>query len=150
MELVADYQQHEVLIAVDLKAAGVEQEVVRLAERYEVLHRLIFIGSTISEPSVRERIRAASAQAQTAAVANTPEEFRQALDDEHATWVYFRFLPTSEQMEAVRSARKRGFIAGATVSGNLAGNWQHALDVGIDGILTDFPLELRSTLRGHR
>jgi glycerophosphoryl diester phosphodiesterase len=45
LKLVAEYQQHDVLIAVDLKAEGVEQEVVRLAEKHKVLNKLLFIGS---------------------------------------------------------------------------------------------------------
>jgi hypothetical protein len=44
-------------------------------------------------------------------------------------------------------AVKRAFIAGPTVSDNLPANWQQAVIVGIDGILTDYPLELRITIR---
>ena len=75
LKLVAEYQQHDVLIAVDLKAEGVEQEVVRLAEKHKVLHRLLFIGKTISEPDVRDRIKQSSARGHTAVVANNAEEF---------------------------------------------------------------------------
>jgi glycerophosphoryl diester phosphodiesterase len=50
-------------------------------------------------------------------------------------------------MESVRSAGKRAFIAGTTVSGNVPENWQHAASVGIDGILTDNPLEPTAMLR---
>jgi len=52
----------------------------------------------------------------------------------HADWVYFRYLPPKEQMEAAGSAGKRSFIAGVTVSGNVPENWQRAVDVEIDGI----------------
>ncbi len=45
------------------------------------------------------------------------------------------------------SASKRVFIAGPTVAGLLADNWLHAAKVGIDAILTDYPLELRSSLQ---
>ena len=47
LKLVAEYQRQEVLIAVDLKAENVEQDAVRLAEKHEVLHRLLFIRRTI-------------------------------------------------------------------------------------------------------
>ena len=149
LKLGAEYPQHDVLIAVDLKAEGVEQEVVRLAERQKVLHKLLFIGRTISEPTVRDRIRAASKNAHTAAVANNAEEFSKALAASNADFVYFRYLPPKEQMESVRSAGKRALIAGTTVSGNVPENWQHAVDVGIDGILTDYPFELAAML-GHQ
>jgi glycerophosphoryl diester phosphodiesterase len=120
---------------------------VRLAEKHEVLHRLLFIGKTISEPQVRERIKKASSKAKTSAVANNAEEFAKALDAPNADWVYFRYLPSKKEMEAVRAAGKRAFIAGTTVSGNVPDHWKQATEVGIDGILTDYPLELRTLLR---
>lgn len=74
LALIADRRQIDVLIAVDLKAEGVEQDVVRVAEKHRILHRLLFIGRTITEPAVRERIKAASTQAQTATIANNADE----------------------------------------------------------------------------
>jgi len=148
--LVAEHRQKDVLIAVDLKAEGVEQDVVRLAEQHKVLHRLLFIGRTITEPAVRERIKAASTKAQTATVANNADEFPKALAAPNTDCVYFRYLPPKEQMDAVRGAGKRSFIAGTTVSRNVPDNWRQAAEVGIDGILTDFPLELRAMLRKGR
>ncbi len=147
LKLVADYQQHDVLIAVDLKAENVEQDVVHLAEKYKVLHRLLFIGRTISDPQVRNQIKLASTNAQTAAVANNLDEFPKALAAANADWVYLRYLPPKEQMAAVRGAGKRAFIAGVTVGGNVPENWRQAAGLGVDGILTDYPLELRTTLR---
>lgn len=150
LALVAEYRDREVLIAVDIKAAGVEMELVQLAEKHDVLSRLLFIGRTISDAQVRERLKAASAKTQTAAVANNTDEFAAALAAAHADWVYFRYLPPQSQVDAVRAAHKRAFIAGATVSGNVPDNWRQASQVGMDGILTDYPLELRSLLREQR
>jgi glycerophosphoryl diester phosphodiesterase len=147
LKLIAEYPRHDVLIAVDLKAAGVEQAVVRLAEKHKVLPRLLFIGKTISEPEVRKQIKAVSSKAPTAVVANDPSEFPQALAEANADSVYFRYLPSKEQVQAAHDAGKRTFIAGATVSGNVPANWQQAADAGIDGILTDYPLELAACLR---
>jgi len=45
LKLVVEYRQHNVLIAVDLKAENVGQDVVRLAENHKVLHRLFFMGA---------------------------------------------------------------------------------------------------------
>jgi glycerophosphoryl diester phosphodiesterase len=150
LKLVADHRQQEVLVAVDLKAEGVEHDVVRLAEKHKVIHRLLFIGRTISEPEARERIKAASTKAQTATVANNADEFLKAIAAPNTDCVYFRYLPPQEQMDAVRAAGKRSFIAGTAVSGNVPENWRQAADAGIDGILTDFPLELRVMLRKGR
>jgi len=147
LHLVSQVSEHNLLIAVDLKAAGVAQEVVRIAQKHQVLHRLLFIGRTISEPQVREQIRSVSKQTHTAAVANHAEEFPTALAATNADWVYFRYLPPREQMDAVRAAGKRGFIAGVTVSGRVPQNWQQAADLGIDGVLTDYSLELAEMLR---
>jgi glycerophosphoryl diester phosphodiesterase len=147
LKLVADYKQHEVLIAVDLKAEGVEGEVVRLAEKHQVLHRLLFIGRTITEPKVREGIKRVSPKAHTAALANDAEEFPKALAASDADWVYLRFLPTKGQMDALHRTGKRAFIAGKTVAGNLPDNWRKTAEVGIDGVLTDYPLEFATTLR---
>ena len=147
LQLIAEYRQHDVLIAVDLKAQDVGADVVRLAEKHGVLHRLLFIGRTIAEPELRRRIKQASAKARTAAVANNAGEFLQALAAPDADWVYLRFLPTKEQIESVHRAKKRSFIAGSTVSGRTLQNWRRAADAGLDGILTDFPLQLRALLR---
>lgn len=147
LKLVAEYSDHDVLIAVDLKAESVGEEVVRLAEKHKVLDKLLFIGRTISEPVVRDRIKQASPKAHTAAVANNPEEFPKAVAAKNADWEYFRYLPPKEQMDAVRSKGKRAFIAGATVSGNVPENWEHAVNVGIDGVLTDYLFELTAMLR---
>ncbi len=149
LKLIAEYKQHDVLIAVDLKAEDVGPDVVRLAEKHSVLHRLLFIGRTITEPKLRDQIRDTSPKAHTAAVANNAEEFPKALAATNADWVYFRFLPTKEQIEAVHQSGKRSFIAGPTVAGNVPENWRHCADVGIDGVLTDCPLELRAASKNN-
>lgn len=148
LQLVAEFRQQNVLIAVDLKAENVGQEVVRLAEQHEVLHRLLFIGRTIAEPKLREQIRGASANAHTAAVANNAGEFSASLAAPNADWVYVRFLPTADQIKSVHQAGKKAFIAGSTVAGNLPQNWQHCAAVGLDAILTDYAPDLRQMQRG--
>jgi len=145
-QLVAS-QHADALIAVDLKAEGIEEQVVRLAQKHNVLDRLLFIGRTITSADVRAAIKQAAKNAHAAAVANDAQEFEKALADPSANWVYFRFLPTGKQMEAVHADGKKAFIAGPTVSGKLPANWKVCHEVGIDAILTDFPLELRSVLR---
>ncbi|WP_417385575.1 glycerophosphodiester phosphodiesterase [Gimesia sp.] len=144
LQLAAQYRQHEILIAVDFKDSDVEQDVVKLAEKQGILEHLIFIGRTIQEPVVRKNIKAISLKAETAAVANNASEFSAALSEPNADWVYVRYLPTRSEMQQVHAAGKKSFIAGPTVSGNLPQNWQQATEAGIDGILTDYPLDLRA------
>jgi len=144
LALVAEYRDRDVLVAVDIKAEQVEAELIALAKRHGVLDKLLFIGRTITDDSVRRRL-IRSAAVRTAAVANDPTEFAAALAA--AEWVYFRYLPSAEEMRQVRAAGKGSFIAGATVAGNLPDNWRQAIDVGVDAILTDHPLELAALLR---
>lgn len=147
LQLIARYRQHDILVAVDLKVENAEQDVVRMAEKHKVLHRLLFIGKAISEPAVRKKLRQASAKAHIAVLANKAGEFAKALGDASADWVYVRFLPSKQQIEAAHRANKKVFIAGPTVGGNMPDNWQHAAKVGMNAILTDYPLQLRMILR---
>src|SRR4051812_11376141 len=50
--LIAQHPGPDFLVAVDVKVGDVEEALVRLAEKHGVLHRLLFIGKTISEPAV--------------------------------------------------------------------------------------------------
>ncbi|HVW39169.1 MAG TPA: glycerophosphodiester phosphodiesterase family protein, partial [Pirellulales bacterium] len=147
LALVAEYREGDVLIAVDLKASNVEQDVVRLAEKHQVLDRLLFIGRTITEPSVRRAIKKASSLAHVATVANTPDELPKALADPNSDWAYLRYLPSKSEIEAARKAGRKTFIAGPTVGGLMPDNWRRAADLGIDAILTDYPFDLRTMLR---
>jgi hypothetical protein len=79
----------------------------------------------------------------TPVAAVTVDEFFAA----NADWVYFRYLPPREQVEAVHRSKKRAFIAGPTVAGDLPENWRLAVGAGIDAILTDYPLNLRHSLK---
>jgi len=56
-------------------------------------------------------------------------------------------MPSKGQIDAVHRANKRALIAGKPVRGHLPENWLHVAGLGIDAILTDYPLELRTTLR---
>lgn len=152
LHLIAEHQHRDVLVAVDLKSGDDQQEreVVLIAEKQKVLHRLIFIGSTISSPQVRRNILQLAPKAQVAVLANNAAEFPVAVAEPNSKWVYVRFLPSSEQIVAARRAGKQVFIAGATVAGNVPDNWKQAAEVGIDGILTDFPLELRTLMKAHK
>lgn len=147
LELIAQYRDHDVLVAVDLKAADVEREVTQMAVENNVLHRLLFIGRSILRPAIRQTIREVDSSANTAVVANTSVEFQLAVDAPAANWVYVRYLAPKEQVDTVHAAKKRTFIAGISVSGDVPVNWQLATAAGIDGILTDYPLKLRAMLR---
>lgn len=145
-QLIAGYRDQDILVAVDLKASEVERDVVQLAVEHRILDKLLFIGTTISSPGVRKELKSASEETQTAVVANNRDEFAAALAAVDGNWVYFRYLPSAKELEAVHRAGRRAFIAGATVSGNLPDNWRNTARVGMDAVLTDHPLELRRVL----
>jgi glycerophosphoryl diester phosphodiesterase len=145
--LIAGYPQARVLIAVDLKVAdnNVERDTVKLAVKHKILDRLLFIGRTIGNAEVRNRLRAADDKTQIARVANNVEEFPASLADKVANWVYVRYVPSPDDVERVHAAGKRVFIAGATVAGHQPDNWKKVTAAKVDAVLTDFPLELRQT-----
>jgi len=147
--LLAGYRESEVLVAVDIKQddPDVERDLVRLARRHDVLDRILFIGRSILEQPVRERLRIASGRVHLARVAHDSEELVGSIDDPLTDWVYVRYLPSAEEVERIHQQGKRVFIAGATVAGRETLNWQRATEIGIDAILTDYSLELSSQLR---
>jgi glycerophosphoryl diester phosphodiesterase len=149
--LAAEHSTGSTLIAVDLKevGGGIEQSVVRLAEKHKVLDRLVFIGTTIELAEVRARLRAANPGAHTAHLAAAPEEIGKAIADIHADWIYVRFLPSLDDVIRIHTAGKRIFLVGPLVAGLEAENWGKAADLSVDAILTDYPLELQKQLRSR-
>lgn len=147
--LIAEQSPDQGLFAVDLKEAddGLEDRIVRLAEGRKILNRLLFIGLAIESPAIRSRLKEASPQALTARLAATPDEFASILADKDSDWVYVRVLPVPDDIRRIHAAGKRIFIAGPFVAGDEPANWQKAADLGIDAILTDFPLDLALQLR---
>lgn len=134
-------------VAVDLKAPGVEEECVRLAEKHGVLPQLVFIGLAIEHPEVREKVQSASPKAACAVLCPAVDKLSEAIADKTATWVYVRFIPTPGQVKQVHAAGKKVFLAGPLVIGNEPANWARCRDVGVDAILTDYPLECRAGWR---
>lgn len=149
--LIAAYQVAG-LYTVDLKAddAEVEADVVRLATKHGVLQRLLFIGRAIDHPEVRSRLKAADKSCHIAALANRSEDLAAALADADADWVYLRFVPTAAEVQAIRNAGKKSFVAGAKFAGRETANWRQAAAAGVDGILTDYALECRRELQSRK
>ncbi len=150
--LLASHRQKDVLAAVDIKAVDtqVEADLVRLASRHKVLDRLIFIGRTIVEAEVRERLKEASREARVARLVADAAELNQALADPHSDWLYVRFIPESADVRRAQEAGKRLFLSGPLAAGREPAHWQAAAKAGVDGILTDYPLDLRRQLAGRK
>lgn len=145
LDVVAKHGHGSEFIAIDLKVADVEAECVKAAKAKGGLARLIFIGRTIEQSQVRSRLKQADASATVSRLA--VELQSTALSKQEEDWVYLRFVPTREEVERIHSAGKRSFIAGTTVAGIEHTNWLAAMYAGVDGILTDYPLELAADAR---
>lgn len=145
--LIEQSRVKQVLITVDLKAEGVEADVVALALKHGILDQLLMIGNAIDHPQVRQKLRAADSSTHVACVANTAAELPSAIDDALSDWVYVRFVPSQAEIAKIHRAGKKAFIAGPTVAGEKIENWSKATTAGIDGILTDYPLSLAEQLR---
>jgi glycerophosphoryl diester phosphodiesterase len=135
------------LIAVDLKEADTEEDIVRLAQKYGVLDSLVFIGLAIGDADVRQRLGKADAKSHVARLVGEKEGLDPALKDARADWIYVRHLPSREDIARVHAAGKRVFIAGPKVSGVEHENWKRAAELGIDAVLTDHALTLANLLR---
>ena len=88
--LIASYPKSNAIYAVDIKLKDkqVEADLVQLAKKYEVLDRLLFIGNTIQEEGVRERLWEADKSVQMAAVAHDSKELLVSLAHPQTNWVY--------------------------------------------------------------
>lgn len=147
LALIAAHPASRGVYAVDMKAddAAVEADVVQLAKKHGVLDRLLFIGRTIDHGDVRKRLRAADKTCHTAALAQTRDDLSAAIADADSDWVYVRFVPTIDDVAAIRAAGKQTMLSGPTVQNREPQNWSSGVKAGVDAILTDHALELRRT-----
>ena len=148
-QLIASYPKSKAIFAVDIKLDDkqVEADLVKLANQYKILHRLLFIGNTIHDPGVRKRLLAVDANVNLTHVAHDSKELIESISNPNTNWVYVRYLPSTAEVRKIHAAGKRVFIAGKTVSGLERDHWQTCIDMGIDAILTDHSIELARQLR---
>jgi glycerophosphoryl diester phosphodiesterase len=148
--LAARRGNHKELIVLDLKVKddNLAGNIVRLAwAEHLSTDRLLCIGETITDPNLRKQLRKADDLIGIGVLAQGPEDLHDALKDEHASWIYTRFVPTAEQVERAHKASKKVFVVGKAVQGREPENWRKAREAGADAILTDYPLECRRLCR---
>lgn len=151
-EVLADAHRHSPgspLIALDVKAddARFARDLVEVVARHHMQPRVVCIGLTISDPDLRKRLAQADPKLPLAVLAQTPAELPIAVKDPHARWVYVRFVPTAAHIASVQAAGKRVFAVGTPFAGREPDNWRAAAKAGADAILTDYPLDLRQTVK---
>ncbi|GAB4134845.1 MAG: glycerophosphodiester phosphodiesterase [Planctomycetaceae bacterium] len=149
---LAQVKHPTVIVAVDVKLQDqhVARDLVTLAVKHKILHRLMFIGRTIESADMRRRLKAAHPETPVAHLANTPQELSAVLKDRSAEWAYLRFIPTRTQVEKLHKQGKRVFLVGSKFAGNEPNNWLAGAKSGADAILTDYPLELQQLLRRRK
>lgn len=148
LEMLARNPDPQHLILLDLKVAdeNAPEELVELLRQHRLLDRVVFIGLTILRPELRARLRAASDAAQISVLAATSADLAAALRDPHANWAYLRFVPTAAEVQSIRARGMKTVVVGAPVVGIEPANWRRARDVGVDAIMTEYPLECRREL----
>lgn len=134
-------------VAIDIKEPDCEADIVKLAEKHGVLKQLVFIGLTIEDAKVREKLRAANPDVACASLCPAADKLDAALADKTAAWVYVRFIPTADEVKQIHAAGKRVFLVGTLVMGKEPANWAKARAASVDAILTDYPLECRGSWR---
>ena len=151
LELVGREAQVSPSIALDVKevSPGFFGKICAALEKHGLVEAVIGIGAIISSADVRRQFRRAAAQFPCAALAQTPADRDVALKDQYAEWVYVRYVPTAEDIEAVKKAGKRLFASGPAVSLELDGALA-AYRAGADMVLTFHPSKLAALIgTGH-
>jgi glycerophosphoryl diester phosphodiesterase len=147
--VIAAYPSKATLFTADLKGEDeqLEQDIVQLADKQQVLPQILFIGRAIDHPEVRARLRKADPKCHVAALAQTAADVEQAIADKDSDWVYLRFVPDAATIAKINKAGKQSIIAGVKVSGLEQENWSQSAAAGVKAVLTDYPLELRTQLK---
>ena len=149
-KLMKERGHAETLIALDIKVEDetLAGEVVALAKKHGVLNQVMCIGLAIEGPQLRAKLRAADAKTPVAVLASQRDDLPKALAQKNADWAYVRFIPTADEVKQIHGLGKRVFLVGKLVAGNEPENWRRAAEVGVDALLTDFPLECQQAFRG--
>ena len=139
-KLVRDRQRTPVTIALNMKviSPGIEQNIVRLVEKYELFDQLFAFGQ--SSTSSR-RFKQANPKLRTTVYLNDSEadQFTAALSDPLADCLWVRFIPSVREMEQARKLGKQVWLA-LHIGENRPDIWDAARANKIDGICTDWPL----------
>ena len=133
------------VIALDVKAevSPIEVDICTQVEHYKLFDQVVGIGGLLSSTEFRHRFKAVDTRFSTAIGIDTPAEWEAALSDDSADWIYFRFIPSEAQIADARRAGKRVLSSGPVVMQHQPENWLRMRELGIDTVLTDYPLECR-------
>ena len=139
-KLIREHQRTPVTIALNMKviSPGIEQNIVRLVEKYELFDQLFAFGQS-SDSS--HRFKQANPKLRTTVYLNDSEadQFATALRDPLADCLWVRFIPSAEAMEQARQLGKQVWLA-LHIGEHRPDIWDEARTNKMDGICTDWPL----------
>lgn len=149
LAMIRERWRSPTLVALDLKPGGEPfiGRICRDVARHGLVQEAVVFGLPIRSREARQRFKEVDAAFPTATLVDSPDELGQAMADNSADWLYIRFIPTSQQVLDAHAAGKRVLKGGPLPDDDEADNWRRLRDVGVDVILSDFPLECRKALR---
>ena len=139
-QLIRERQRTPVNIGLNMKviSPGIEQNIVHLVEKYDLLNRLFVFGQPINST---RRFKEANPKLRTTTqhIRNT-EQFDEDLQDPLADDLWVVFVPDAKAVEQARQLGKRVWIS-LHIAENRPDTWDKARTSKVDGICTDWPLE---------
>lgn len=143
LQLAREHARIPFSLALDVKEVeqGIEFEVCRLLNKYEMRESVVGIGPMITDHDLRKRFKKADENFPAACIANTEEEWHAAVDDQFSDWVYGRFVFSAKLAEQAHEAGKRIYSSGQCMLKHEPRNWHDILGAGPDVLLTDYPID---------
>lgn len=139
-QLIRERQRTPVTIGLNMKAIspGIEQNIVQLVEKYDLLDQLFAFGQPIDST---RRFKEANPKLRTTTqhIRNI-EQFNADLRDPLANDLWVVFVPDAKAVEQARQLGKRVWIS-LHIAENQPDTWDKARASKVDGICTDWPLE---------
>jgi len=147
--LIREQRRPPTLVALELKT-GAESALEWICEEVayrELVREVVAIGRPVWSPETRRRLKGAQPALPMSARVDSPRGLGQALADESVDWLYIRFPPTRKQVADAHARGKRVLKGGPLPDEVDPDHWRGLRQVGIDAILTDFPIECARALR---
>ena len=147
--LVKERRRTAAPIALNMKklSPGIEEKIVKLVERYGLLE-CVFAFDMPAESA--RRFKKANPKIRTCGSAGTPEQMKALIDDPLFDDVWIRFIPAEEDVKRAHDRGKRIWLWDWALPAGpkLWDLCNQARKVGLDGICTDHPLEVREMWMG--
>jgi hypothetical protein len=124
-------------------------DVCRALNEHGLMDRAVGIGTMMTSLDIRRSFNKADASFNASCLADSPEDLEAALADEFSSWVYARFVPTPQQMDATHRAGKRLIASGLEVMEDVELAFA-AMRNGADIALSNHPVDLAALWRDHQ